>query len=177
MTFQRSVVHWKRGIKPWFVIGTQIYHWMRVMSQDLNKNIQNAEEKEAQMLLWASTMRIYLKCPIPYYRRIHGINATTRTAIYHVQRWLYHYPSTLQLILSADSSGLRYNFYISIFLGNHFHHEDNTHTRTLRHLKLLCATSAYVVLCTLLSCLQSCHFRVTAFHFKVPQKYMNALMA
>lgn len=75
MNFQRSAVHWKRGIKPRFVIGPPVYHRIRVMSQDLNKNIQNAEE--AQTLLWASMIRIYLKHPRPYYRRIHGLNATT----------------------------------------------------------------------------------------------------
>jgi len=50
---------------------------MRVMSQDLNINIHGAEEKEARMLLWASMIKIYLKCPRLHYRRIHGINATT----------------------------------------------------------------------------------------------------
>lgn len=95
MKFQRSVVHWRSGILPWFVVGPPTDHWMRLASQNLNRSIQNTEE--AQELLQESMIRIYLKCPrlvtaeflvlVDYWH-------VCLTAIYHVQRKLYHCPST-----------------------------------------------------------------------------------
>lgn len=150
------MVHWKTGIKPW-LLNCSVYHWTRVMSQDLTKNMQNAQEKDAQMLLWAPMIEFtwnVLDCVTEEFTIPTQPHRLFTTCRHSCTNTCQHYSS--------------YSVSVQTSLGDHFYHEDSTHTRTPGHLKLPGATSTHIVTCTL-----TCHFRVTAFHLK---KYMNALM-
>lgn len=131
-------------------VNCSVYHWTRVMSEDLTKNMHNAQEKEAQMLLWASTTE--------FTWNVQDCVTEELTISTQPQRLFTTWRDT------CTTTCQHYSFYsvsVQISLGNHFHHEDSTHTRTPRHLKLPGVTSAHIVTCTL-----SCHFTVTAFHPK-----------